>query len=362
MCNGGMHMDHVSDHLFAVLSASWGVLLESAPFMLLGFFFAGLLKAFLPDSFIADHLGGRGIGSIFKASLLGIPIPLCSCGVLPAAAGLKKQGAGKGAVTSFLVSTPETGVDSIAVTWSLLDPVMTVIRPAVSFVTAVAAGIAVSLTDRGEHHSQEQDTEESSVSSCCCGSSGHAGQDAKQGVTERFRAAMRFAFHDLLGDIGKWFLFGVLLAGMISVYVDAALFERYLSDEYLSIVVMLIISVPLYVCATASTPIAAALALKGLSPGAVLVFLLAGPATNIASFSVVAAMIGRKAAFVYLAVITAMSCVAGFVLNRLYSMSGMDIGGWLQQDQAHEPGVLSAAAALVLVSLIVRSLRAGRNV
>jgi len=354
MLNGGFLMESVLDRLPGVLSASWGVLLESAPFMLLGFFFAGLLKAFLPDSFITGHLGGRSIGGIVKASLLGIPLPLCSCGVLPAAAGLKKQGAGKGAVTSFLISTPETGIDSIAVTWSLLDPLMTVVRPVVSFVTAVAAGIAVSLSERDHKHELSEEDEDGqakpSTSTCCCSS--RSSQAGKSSFRDKFSGGMRFAFHDLLGDIGKWFLFGVLLSGVISVFIDAAFFERYLSNEYLSMLVMLIIAVPLYVCATASTPIAAALALKGIAPGAVLVFLLAGPATNVASFSVVASMIGRKAALIYLAVIITMSCIAGLLVNQLYVMSGMDISRWLVGQQAHEPGILSSGAAMLLLALI----------
>ena len=168
-------MNTIIDAFISVLLASWNVLLESAPFVLLGFFVAGLLKAFLPDDFVARHLGGGSKASIFKAAAMGIPIPLCSCGVLPAAAGLKKQGAGKGAVTSFLISTPETGVDSIAVSYALLDPLMTVIRPVVAFFTAVAAGIAVAFTEKysgTEIPDAGQNSEKAQAdgcsSGCCC--------------------------------------------------------------------------------------------------------------------------------------------------------------------------------------------------
>ncbi|MCF8383950.1 MAG: SO_0444 family Cu/Zn efflux transporter [Chlorobium sp.] len=352
-------MNTVIDTLIHVLLASWNVLLESAPFVLLGFFVAGLLKAFLPDDFVARHLGGGGTASIFKAAAMGVPIPLCSCGVLPAAAGLKKQGAGKGAVTSFLISTPETGVDSIAVSWALLDPLMTLIRPVVAFFTAVAAGIAVSFTDR---HSGGEGTErapnavaesqDACASGCCCS---HR-EPEPQGLVPKFMKGMRFAFGDLLKDIGGWLFFGVLLAGVISVFLSPEIVSRYLSNEYLSMLLMLAISVPLYVCATASTPIAAALALKGISPGAALVFLLAGPATNAAAITVIAKLIGKRATVVYVAVIVAMSFLAGIALNALYASLGIGITGWLTASAHEESGPLAVLSAVVLVVLVARAM------
>ena len=348
-------MNAVIDVSYEVILASWDVLLESAPYVILGFFVAGLFKALLPRDFIAKHLGGNGISSVVKASALGVPVPLCSCGVLPAAAGLKEQGAGKGAVTSFLISTPETGVDSIAVTYALLDPLMTVVRPVVSFFTATAAGISVSFTEKKEKNTgpvvSRQSPESSCSSACCCE---HKAKK-EESVTDKLKAGMKFAFGDLLQDIGKWFLVGILLAGMISVFISPETVAHYFGNEYVSMVFMLAIAIPLYVCATASTPIAAALALKGVSPGAALVFLLAGPATNIASLTVVSKILGKKVVIIYLAVIVVMSFAAGMFVNYLYAFLGLDITNWIQQSRHNEGGIVAVGSSVILLVLIART-------
>ena len=342
------------DSIYEIVLASWGILLESAPYVLLGFFVAGLFKAFLPHDFVTKHLGGRGVSGIVKASALGVPVPLCSCGVLPAAAGLKEQGAGKGAVTSFLISTPETGVDSIAVTYALLDPLMTVIRPVVSFFTAVAAGMAVLYTDRNGIDTEPFDVPAASGSpcgsSCCCKQK----NEKKQSFTAKLRGGMTFAFGELLQDIGTWFLLGIVLAGMISVLLSPEIVSMYFGNEHLSMLLMLAIAIPLYVCATASTPIAAALALNGISPGAALVFLLAGPATNVASLTVVSRILGKKAVIVYLAVIIVMSFAAGIVVNNLYVSFGFDIADWVQNASHEEDGILAVVSSIALLVLIIR--------
>ncbi len=347
---------YVLNMLSRVLFASWDVLLESAPFVLLGFFIAGLLKAFLPDDFVAKHLGGKGTGSIFKAALLGIPIPLCSCGVLPAAAGLKKQGAGKGAIASFLISTPETGVDSIALSYALLDPLMTIFRPVVALFMAIATGIAISFSEKPSDTADSSDSdkagaEASCSSSCCCSHK----KPEKRSVAGKLKEGMGFAFGDLLKDVGLWLFIGILLAGLISVFVSTEMVSRYLSSDYLSMLVMLVISVPLYVCATASTPVVAALALKGISPGAALVFLLVGPATNMASLPVISRILGRKATVIYLLVIVVVSLLAGLFINALYSYLGYDITNWAHQASHEEAGILSVAASLLLIGLVVKS-------
>ncbi len=344
--------------LFSIIKASWSVLLDAAPFVLLGFFVAGLVKAFVPENFVATHLGG-GIGSIFKASAIGIPIPLCSCGVVPAAAGLKKQGAGKGAVASFLVSTPETGVDSIAVTYALLDPVITIFRPVAAIVTAIATGMAVSFSEKfgGTEAVSEPVVAQSS---CSCGCSHSSKPKPKPGAVQKFRAGMSFAFGELLGDVGAWLFAGVLLAGLISVFVSPELLERYVSNEYLSMAFMLAISIPLYVCATSSTPIVAALALKGISPGAALVFLLAGPATNAASLPVISKLLGKRATVVYLAVIVLMSFVSGILINKLYAYLGLDIRNWVRTGTHEDGGVIAIVSAIVLTALVLKSFLAAR--
>jgi len=341
---------------YDIIEASWGVLLDAAPFVLLGFFVAGMLKAFMPEDFVSRHLGGNGMKSIFKAAAIGVPIPLCSCGVLPAAAGLRKQGAGKGAVASFLISTPETGVDSIAVSWALLDPVMTVVRPVAGFLTAVAAGIAVSFSEKvGRKELIEEapaaKPEGTCTSSCCCGHK----KPVKKGLVAKLNSGISFAFGDLLKDVGAWLFAGVLLAGTISTLVSPEIIERYLSNQYLSMALMLVMSVPLYVCATASTPIAAAFALKGISPGAALVFLLAGPATNVASLTVITKLLGKRATAVYLATIAVMSFAAGLFVNALYGWLGLDVRHWISHTTHEEFGPVAIGSAIVLIALVLKS-------
>ncbi len=357
-------VEKIPDILFALISSSWDVLATSAPWMLLGFVVAGMFHAFMPGDVVSRHMGGKGIAGIIKASILGIPVPLCSCGVLPAAAGLKKQGAGKGPVTSFLISTPETGVDSIAVTYALLDPFMTVIRPVVSFFTAMVAGVSVEFFERfGTPSPVEDAVARSSSTATCCSGSCCGGKSTSRHVSfhERFRAGFRFAFTDLLGDIGKWFLVGVLIAGGISALVSPSLLESVAGNDVLSLLLMLAIAVPMYVCATASTPIAAALALKGISPGAALVFLLAGPATNAASLAVISRLLGKKSTLVYLVTIVTLSLAAGFLVNYLYGYFGLDITDWVSMSTHDEQSFFSVVSALVLLLLILKAMFAERS-
>ncbi|WP_320169134.1 SO_0444 family Cu/Zn efflux transporter [Maridesulfovibrio sp.] len=378
------------DILTGIAGESWEVLLQSAPFMLFGFIIAGLLKTFVGPEFISRNLGSGNTSDVLKASILGVPIPLCSCGVIPAAAQLRQQGAGKGATTSFLISTPETGVDSIAVTYALLDPVMAVIRPFAAFFTAVVAGILVDRNekngaestkplipapvlhnfdgghighDHGHDHGGEcsgscsetgagDDPIESGCSCSGCGCSGNSGKPDGN-ILSRLIAGMKYSFGDLLQDIGLWFLGGVILAGAFSYLIPDGFIENNLGDGIFSMVIMLVASVPLYVCATASTPIAAALALKGLSPGAALVFLLAGPATNAASFTVVARLLGKRSAFIYLGAIIGCSLFLGVLVNWLYHLLGLGITGWVQGNAADEHGILYTLCVLILLALIV---------
>ncbi|MBF0302356.1 MAG: SO_0444 family Cu/Zn efflux transporter [Desulfamplus sp.] len=344
--------------IIKILYASWNVLLESSLFVLSGFFIAGMLKAFIPDNFIQRHLGKGKISSVIKASLFGVPIPLCSCGVIPAAAGLREQGASKGAVCSFMISTPESGVDSIAVTYALLDPFMTIMRPVAAFLTAAVAGIAVNILDDNQAHKQEikiYEPANKSISSCsdgCC--SGFVKTKIKNGFKDKFRRGMSFAFGELLGDIGPWLLAGIMLAGIITVYITPEFIESYLGDGIFSMIMMIALATPLYVCATASTPIAAALALKGLSPGAALVFLLAGPATNMATITVVSKLMGRKTTAIYLASIMGCSLIMGMVTNWLYGLLGLDITGWVQSNMNEEHGIISVLAGFILLLLVFR--------
>ena len=334
-----------------ILLESWNVLCLSAPYMLLGFFIAGLLKAFIPDQFIARHLGQEKSGNLFKAAFFGVPIPLCSCGVLPAAAGIRKQGAGKGPTAAFLISTPETGVDSIAVTWALLDPLMAVLRPVAAFFTALFTGQLVRIFD-SERSPAAEPSEPAVATSCACSATSCCALPASPpSRLSRLRSGMSFAFGDLFRDIAGWFFVGVLVAGLISVFVSPVLIDRWLGNPLVAMFAMLIIATPLYVCATASTPIAAALVLKGLNPGAALVFLLAGPATNAAALSVISTILGRKSTLLYLAGIIASALLLGVAVDLVYSLGDFTAGwqGAIVDEQRSLVGTLSAILLLVLV-------------
>jgi uncharacterized membrane protein YraQ (UPF0718 family) len=329
--------------IYEIIKSFVWFLMEASFFMLLGLFFAGILKAFLPDDLVRKHIGAGRKGGIFKASAFGVPVPLCSCGVVPAAAGIRKQGAGKGPVVSFLVSTPETGVDSIAITWALLGPVMAVIRPVSAFLTAVFTGTLVNIFDKDENQefsgSQILSEKWECSSGCCttpgdtniilpmendCGCSDVQSSDDSNYI--KFKKGMHFSFVDLVEDIAGWFIVGVLFAAVIAVFVTPEMVNAVSSKSPLLVMLlMLLISVPLYVCATSSTPIAAAFLMTGISPGAALVFLLAGPATNAASFSVISSIIGKKSAFIYLAGIVLSSLVLGLGTDYIFSATGYEL-------------------------------------
>lgn len=339
------------DLLVAVFLESWGMLAESAPYVLFGFFAAGILKAYLPEQMVAKHLGQNSTSSVIKASLFGIPLPLCSCGVIPAAVQLRKQGASKGASAAFLVSVPETGVDSLAITWALLDPVMTIVRPISSFFTAVLTGLFI---NRLAEDVQPPSQEESKESGCGWPAKPDGGPPSKtkESHMQKIRSGLTYAFGDLLSDIGKWLLLGIVIAGLISYLVPGDFFLRYMSNEALSLLIMLLVGIPIYICASASTPVAAALVLKGLSPGAALVFLLAGPATNAATLTVVARYFGKQATLVYLASIAVCSLCFGWLTNRIYNWLGLDISMRVNNLTAVSDSMWMQVSAVVLLMLI----------
>lgn len=324
---------------------------ESAGYCLFGIFMAGLLHAFLPDDFVLRHLGKSDMVSVIKASVIGVPMPVCSCGVMPVAMGLRRQGAGAGPTTAFMISTPESGVDSIAITWALLDPLMTVLRPLAAFITATVAGVAVNCLPEEKNGRAVEEP-------CACSScGGSAPEDHRhnRGAAGRLREGLRFAAVDLLRDIGPSLLLGILIAGAIAAIVPEGFIERHLGAGFMPMLVMLAAGVPLYVCASASTPIVAALALKGLSPGAALVFLLAGPATNAATITVVARLMGRRVAAVYVVVIAAVALLLGLAANYLYGLAAIDITGWIQADHFEQQSLLAPVFSVILVALILKA-------
>ncbi|MBU1233954.1 MAG: SO_0444 family Cu/Zn efflux transporter [Proteobacteria bacterium] len=342
------------------LEASWQLLLQSAPYMLFGLLVGGLLKVFLSQEFVNRHLGSGRFSSVIKASLLGIPIPLCSCGVLPAAASLKKQGANKGATAAFLISTPESGVDSIAITYALLDPIMTVARPIAAFVSAMAAGIGINLLQPPATRERPAPAPPTPLQTDCgCSGTCSASKANRQpGLMTRLGMGIRYAATDIWGDLAGWFFVGILAAGIITVLIPDEIIASYLGGGLSSMLLMLCLGIPLYICATASTPIAAAFILKGVSPGTALVFLLVGPATNITSLSVLFGILGKQATAIYLTAIAVFAVLCGLALDLVYASLGISAIAIIGEGSKALPPAISLAATLLLLILSILPLAA----
>lgn len=332
-----------------------GLVFETAPYLLIGFLVAGLLKVFLPARAVQGHLGKNNLRSVFKAALYGIPIPLCSCSVIPTATSLRKSGASKGATASFLISTPETGVDSISVTWALLDPVMTVVRPVIAFVAAVFTGGVVNfLVRRGWDSKGALDEPKEPEPEACC--SEHAEGSGEPFLT-RLKEAIRYAYGPLMDDLSTWLILGFAISAAISVITPDSFFADTVPAGLPAMLLMLVVAMPFYICATGSTPIAAALIAKGLDPGAALVFLLVGPATNATTMIVVARLLGKRALFAYLLGIGGFAILAGGWVNSYYTQSGIDLAQLVSLDGIGEPGWISTLSGLVFFVLLYRSAR-----
>ena len=273
------------------------VVCEMAPYLLLGFFIAGVLHVFVPQKFYANYLSRNNKLSVLWAALLGVPLPLCSCGVIPTAIGLRNEKASKGAVASFLIATPQTGIDSILATYSLMGLGFAIIRPAAALITGVCGGLLVNRLVR------EDDVKED-VSASCQVESGN-----------RIWRVLKYAYYDMLRDIGLRLLIGLVVAALIQVAVPDEFFLSFGSQPLLQMLVILVIAVPMYICSTGSIPVAAALMMKGLSPGAALVMLMAGPAVNLASILVVHKSMGRRFTSIYLMTIVGFSVLFGLLLD-----------------------------------------------
>jgi uncharacterized membrane protein YraQ (UPF0718 family) len=328
--------------------------MDASPYILFGIAVGGLLKMFLSTGFIVRHLGRGRYSSVLKAALLGIPLPLCSCGVLPAAAALKKQGANNGATTAFLISTPESGVDSISITYALLDPILTVARPVAAFLSAMTAGLIENFVNPPSPELTMQASYACPVDNCCDGNDCPEEDHKKHhNFFEKIGAGLRYAVNDLWGDLAGWFFVGILLAGIITALVPDNMIDSYLGGGLSSMLLMLVIGIPLYICATASTPIAAAFIIKGMSPGTALVFLLAGPATNVTSLSVLIGILGKRASGIYLASIAVVSVICGLALDMIYFKFGITASAVAGQaaDIIPWPVKLSATTFLLVISI-----------
>jgi uncharacterized membrane protein YraQ (UPF0718 family) len=325
--------------------------------MIIGLTLGGLLSIFLSPDYVAHHLGRGRFTSVLKAALFGIPLPLCSCGVLPAAAALKRQGANNGAITAFLIATPESGADSIAISYALLGPLMTVVRPLAAFLSALVAGILENYFNPPRPQLVMFSAIACPVDNCCDGRNCHPDLHRRHhSIWERMQAGLRYAAFDIWDDLAGWFLLGVLLAGLIIVLVPESVMTSYLGGGLTAMLLMILLSVPLNICASSSTPIAAALILKGVSPGAALVFLLTGPATNVASLIVLTGLLGKRATVLYLASVAVVGVACGLTLDWLYWVLGIKALAVVGQATEVMPAWLELGAVAVLLAFSVRPL------
>ena len=354
--------------------------LEAAPWLLLGLLVCGLIKAWMNEAWLAGQLGGSGLGSVLKAALIGTPLPLCSCSVIPVAMGIRRSGASKSSTVSFLVATPETGADSIALSYAMLGPLMAVVRPVAAIVSAVTSGLLVTLFDKEPaktvklqsgslsqstqgvvQHSccgeQEPVVEKSATAKSCCSAESTLEKDATPGHMQRLTTGMKFAFTDIFDDFVVWLAIGILFAALVRTFVPDTFLMEWGSGVP-AMLVMMAVGIPMYICATASTPIAAALIAAGVSPGTALVFLLAGPATNMATLAVIARELGQRVLVLYLTGMAVASIAAGLALDALLEYWGIDV---LSQLSAGDEMVPNWIAYLSLAAILVLSLQTFRR-
>lgn len=332
-----------------IMRESYLLFNEMSPYLLFGFLFAGILHIFIDTATIARHLGKNSTLSVIKAALFGIPLPLCSCGVLPASVSLSREGASKGAIVSFLISTPTTGVDSIFATYSLLGGFFAVFRIIASFITGTVSGLLTNIFVPDKNVSDPNLASEKCK--LCKEHDSH-----QHSLLERIQGMLKYAFVELLSDTGLWLLVGILIGGIIAFFMPNDFISTYLASGWKAMVVMLLVGIPMYVCATGSIPIAAALMLKGMNPGAAFVFLMAGPATNAVSITIISKELGRRVAGIYLVSIAACSLALGWCMDLLWEHFASGSFEHAAHSSDMLPSWVKASCSAVLVTLIIYSL------
>ena len=316
------------------------VVCEMSPYLLLGFLIAGVLHVFVPRTFYQRYLSRENRWAVFWAALLGVPLPLCSCGVIPTAIGLRNEKASKGAVASFLIATPQTGIDSILATYSLLGLGFAVIRPVAALVTGVCGGLLVSrLVPEGEE------------------TGGPASEYCRVESGNRIWRVLKYAYFEMMQNIGGRLLIGLLVAALIQVAVPDEFFLHFGKQPLLQMLVILLIAVPMYICSTGSIPVAAALMMKGLSPGAALVMLMAGPAVNLASILVVRKSLGRRFTWIYLLTVVGFSILFGLLVNAIgISVPARAGGDACCAAETAPPATFKLICAIILTLLLLFAL------
>lgn len=341
--------DYVLDFLY--------LLNEMSPYLLLGFMFAGLMHVYIPKRIYSQQLSKNNFKSVFLSAIFGIPLPLCSCGVIPTAMSLRKEGASKGATISFLIATPQTGVDSILATYAILGLPFAIIRPFIALFTSLLGGGVINKienkilnkkTNENIDLNNESSCESCSDDSCSCESSSHTSQGS------RLMQAFKYGYVHMLQDIGKWLMIGIIISGIITILVPDDFFSLYSDSPILNYFIILLFSIPMYLCSTGSIPIAAALMLKGLSPGAALILLMAGPATNAASLIVVNKVLGKKETLVYLLVIILSAFSFAYIIDNYLPHNWFNVGTGIIE--CHDSAILWSWNSLFsLIFLILLS-------
>lgn len=315
-----------------------------APYLLLGFLVAGMLYAFVPGDVYRNHLSRPGAWAVIKAALIGVPLPLCSCGVLPTAVSLRRNGASRGASASFLIATPQTGIDSIAATYSLLGLAFAVIRPVAALVTAFIGGMLVNREDKACKLGEdvEVDTIDAPRSASFAG---------------KLHDALHYGFVEMVQNIGKWLIIGLVIAAAITVFIPDGFFTFFAGYPLLAMIAVVVVAVPMYVCSTGSIPIALSLMLKGLSPGAAFVLLMAGPAANFASIIIVSKSLGKKAAAIYLGTIIIGAVAIGLCIDYLMPREWFTTPMVAGHVNCHiDVGLFPAICSVVLIVLLINAL------
>ena len=338
----------VPDIIMDILAGFWSVLGAMSPYLLFGFLVAGVLSVYISPDVVRRHLGGKGLLPVVKASLFGVPLPLCSCGVIPVSASLRRQGASKGATTAFLLSTPQTGVDSVFVTLSLLGPVFAVFRPFAALLTGFIGGSLVSIGEKGGEEVEKGPDCTCATGACMVHRKGH-----------KLAQIFKYGFVTLAGDIAKPLFFGLLAAALISALVPQHFFADSLGKGFLAKLLLMALGIPVYVCATASVPLASALIAIGVSPGAAFVFLMTGPATNIATIATVWKVMGKKVAIIYLLTTAGCALLFGSLLDLIYTTTAGTAEPYMPWML---PPYARAASAIALLAVLGWSIYARKRI
>jgi hypothetical protein len=366
--------------------------LEAAPWLVLGLVIGGLMKSLIPTALLQKHLSGSGLPSIIKAALLGAPLPLCSCGVIPAALGLRRAGASKPATISFLVSTPETGIDSVSISYALLGPFMAIVRPIAAITSAVTAGLLVGRSENNTPVSamvseaeasccsstQKEDVPEEA--SCCstespkmveeksgcssesvikeepsgsCCSSSSTEEKKPAGIMQKSWDGIVYSFTDLFDKVLFWLVIGLVFAALVKTFIPVTFLAEW-GSGLPAMLIMLVIGIPMYVCATASTPIAAGLLLAGVSPGVAMVYLMAGPATNISTLGVIGKELGRRSLIAYLTGVGVVALLTGFIVDYLVGLWNVDVQAQIAHSHEMVPSFIAWTALFILIAVVIK--------